>query len=173
MTYQNLNPEIRELMHTEIQSDLSSHRLYESKYFNENGKSKYPELLTLAAKSGDSDTLSSSLINHDCFKEKTERTTKKGISMVKVPTTASKTLSEGEFNRFYIRAVCIYAIENNRNIVVYRARQSSNPRAESESLIGTNPIPSSLLEDLRTNIGVDTALGLPQGPNSGLSIKID
>jgi hypothetical protein len=29
-----------------------------------------------------------------------------------------------------------------------------------------------LLDDLRTNVGVDTALGLPAGPNSGLSAMI-
>ena len=29
-----------------------------------------------------------------------------------------------------------------------------------------------LLDDLRANIGVDTALGIPAGPNSGLSVSL-
>ena len=48
----------------------------------------------------------------------------------------------------------------------------TNPRPESEAKIGKTIAPQSLLDDLRKNIGVEPALGLPPGPNSGLSVKL-
>jgi hypothetical protein len=58
-------------------------------------------------------------------------------------------------------------------VFVYRAKEVVNPRAESVALIGKSLPAKQLLDDLRTNIGTDTALGLPPGPNSGLSVKLD
>ena len=57
-------------------------------------------------------------------------------------------------------------------MIAYRAKQVSNPRPELEALIGQSIDPAKLLNDLQTKIGVDTALGLPAGPNSGLSAKL-
>ena len=62
--------------------------------------------------------------------------------------------------------------KDGNKIQIYRARESSNPRQESIKLIGIEVNPEKLLADLRTNIGVDTVLGLPAGPNSGLSGKL-
>lgn len=45
-------------------------------------------------------------------------------------------------------------------------------RSASEAMIGSHIDPHALLEDLRTHQGIDTALGLPPGPNSGLSVKL-
>ena len=88
-------------------------------------------------------------------------------------SNASEVFAEGEFNRFYIRALCKRVISDNKGrLEIYRAKQVSNPRIESEMMIGRIIDPSKLLDDLRTNIGVDTVLGLPCGPNSGLSIRI-
>jgi len=63
-------------------------------------------------------------------------------------------------------------MEQGANIEVYRARASTNPRPDSELLIGQNLDPEKLLMDLRENKGIDTSFGLPNGPNSGLSIKL-
>jgi len=43
---------------------------------------------------------------------------------------------------------------------------------ESVALVGTTPSAAALLEDLRTHIGMNTALRLPPGPNSGLSVHL-
>jgi len=48
-----------------------------------------------------------------------------------------------------------------------------NPRPQSEALIGSTVDSQKLLLDLRQSIGVEPALGVPPGPNSGLSIKIN
>lgn len=47
-----------------------------------------------------------------------------------------------------------------------------NPRVESQAKIGAIVNAEELLADIRVNVGVDTALGLPAGPNSGLSVQI-
>ncbi|RKG58962.1 hypothetical protein D7X30_15455 [Corallococcus sp. AB011P] len=86
--------------------------------------------------------------------------------------TAPDTFAEGEFNRFYIRALCRRAEEDDiEHLVIYRAKAAESPRVESEMRIGQAMVPDRLLRDLRTNIGVGTALGLPQ-PNSGLSVHL-
>ena len=101
------------------------------------------------------------------------RHTKKGIISSRIPSNANEILAEGEFNRFYIRALCRRVIAEKINeLEVFRAKQVSSPRLESESKIGMKIDPNKLLKDLRENIGIDTVLGLPAGPNSGLSVKI-
>ena len=94
-------------------------------------------------------------------------------STARVPVTAAETLAEGEFNRFYVRAVCRRAIDDGASEVeVYRAKAVATPRSASQAMIGRKVNPRDLLEDVRTHPGVDTALGLPPGPNSGLSIRL-
>lgn len=91
--------------------------------------------------------------------------------MAQVPVTAPDTLSEGEFNRYYVRGVCRRAIADRvQKVEVYRARHSDNPRQESEALIGKEIDPTALLTDLRNSQGVEPALGIPPGPNSGLCV---
>lgn len=58
------------------------------------------------------------------------------------------------------------------SLEIYRAKLVSNPRAESQARIGSRIDPQALLDDLRTHPGVDTALKLPAGLNSGLSVKL-
>ena len=55
---------------------------------------------------------------------------------------------------------------------VYRAKHVDNPRPESEAKIGVLVDAQKLLNDLRTNPGVEPALGIPPGPNSGLSVQL-
>ncbi|WP_176428202.1 MULTISPECIES: hypothetical protein [Pantoea] len=95
------------------------------------------------------------------------------MTQVKVPYTAAQTLAEGEFNRLYARGLCYRAkIEGIEFVEAYRARHSENPRPESQAIIGKKFRPEAILEDLRNNPGVDTALGVPPGPNSGITIKL-
>lgn len=172
MRFENLDKETRDLMLLEMENDIKLGELYFSKHFNDIGKQIYPDLLKASIKDGDTETLANSIIQNNCLKDKTERKTKSGISMVSVPKNAHETLAQGEFNRFYMRAVCRKAIKENREVQVYRGRHSNKPRTASTALIGKNLNPQTLLDDLKVNIGTDTALGLPPGPNSGLTIKL-
>ena len=93
--------------------------------------------------------------------------------MARVPRTAPDTLAEGEFNRFYVRGLCARALEENvTEVQVYRGKSVRNPRPESRAMIGKVLLARDLLEDLRRSQGVEPALGLPTGPNSGLTIRL-
>ncbi len=170
--FENLDQQTRELMTSEIKSDINNERLYQSKRFNENGHKLYAELLFDNVSNGDEETLATALKVNNCFVDKELRNGKNGITYVKVPETANQTLADSEFNRFYIRALALRAISSGQTLTIYRARHSDNPRAESEGIIGKQIDAQKLLKDLRENIGTDTALGLPPGPNSGLSLKL-
>lgn len=170
--FENLDEQTRELMASEIKSDIERDRLYFSKRFNGNGHRIYVELLLDAVNGGDEETLATSLKSNNCFADKEARNGKNGITYAKVPETANQTLADSEFNRFYIRGLALRAISSGQSLTIYRARQSDNPRQESEAMIGKQIDAHKLLTDLQDNIGTDTALGLPPGPNSGLSVKL-
>lgn len=88
-------------------------------------------------------------------------------------SNAHEMLAEGEYTRFYMRAICLRALEDGiAHVVVYRAKEVEKARSESEQKIGQQVSTQALLNDLRTSKGVDTALGLPPGPNSGLAVKL-
>jgi len=169
-----LSERIRGLMMNEVGYDQARGALYLSKRFSERGRVEYAEILGGVVRGADDDTLAAQLRARGCFGETETSHSKTGKLIIKkVPINAADTFAEGEFNRFYVRAVCLAAIEDGHGKVeVYRARYSENPRIESEALIGRMIDAQQLLEDLRTNIGVDTCLGLPPGPNSGLSARL-
>jgi hypothetical protein len=171
LNYKCLDFGTRLQMIEEFNYDTSKNCVYYSKRFTTDGEIYYRESMIGHLTNGTDDSLSENLKDRNCFKDFEDRTTAKGTSRVKVPITASQTFSEGEFNRFYIRAMCNRAILENRRLIVYRARHSETPRQDSEILIGKLMDPHQLLFDLRNNIGLDTILGLPPGPNSGLSIE--
>lgn len=172
MTFQfnNLNEVIRELMLKEVDLDVNNGALYLSSRLSLTGTHEYPKLLTDAIKNGNTETLANSLRNQLNITEERRRNGK--VITAKVPITAAATLAEGEFNRFFIRAICRFSIDNGNNAVkIYRAKQVETPRPESDGKIGSIINAQILLNDLRNNQGVDSALGIPPGPNSGLSVE--
>lgn len=169
--FYHLNELTRKTMLEEVQSDIKKDNLYPSKRFNETGINNYPAILCHHVQHGTEVSLGEALRKQDCFKTHEQRNTRGKITLVKVPETAHLTFAEGEFNRFYIRSLCVEALLRKVDLIVYRARTSENPRSESEALIGSLIDPKKVLVDLRSNIGVDTVLGLPMGPNSGLSVR--
>ena len=157
----------------ELNFDIQSGTVYISPRLNQNGIGAWNSLLLESIQNHNDDWLASQLRENGCLKSHENRTRNEKTSLVKVPHTASETLAEGEFNRFYARGLCLRAIrENIGELEVYRAKHVNNPRSESERRIGTRVSPSQLLNDLRTSQGVETALGIPPGPNSGITIRI-
>ena len=174
LSYKNLDDRTRALMLSEIQRDIEAGTLYLSENLTQQGSLEYPEMLKTASKCGDDGTLAGALLKYLNSHEKPRQLKAGGLSKPPVMrSNAHEMLAEGEFNRFYIRALCARAIEDDVNeVIVYRAKAVENARSASEELIGKRVAPGLLLQDLRTHPGIDTALGLPPGPNSGLSIYL-
>ena len=173
LEYRSLDQQTRQIMLEEFNLDISSGNMYLSKRFNDFGEEYYVKAMPKHIMEGSDDTLAEDLKNNDCFKSHEERKNPKGgVTLAKIPETACQTFAEGEFNRFYIRALSIRAATEGRPLQIYRGRQSTNPRPESEALIGSNVNPGAILNDLRENKGIDTVLGLPSGPNSGLTVNL-
>jgi hypothetical protein len=169
----NLDAITRQLMLDEIDLDVSNGSLYLSPRLTAGGVTQYEDLLRAAVATGDDSSLSAGLAVPGVLATQEQRNTKSGVVVAKVPITAPKTLAEGEFNRLYARGLCRRALDEGvSEVEVYRAKTVQNPRVESEAMIGARVDPSALLQDLRTHQGVEPALGLPPGPNSGLSVKL-
>jgi len=174
LNYRNLDERTREYMLDEVNFDVSKRTLYLSKRLTEQGKQNYAGLLKKAVQKYDDAWLGNEIRGRDYMRSSEERKKPKGgFTIARVPATAADTLAEGEFNRFYARGLCLRAIEDNiEKLIIYRAKEVRNPRPESEQMIGREIDAKALLEDLRQNPGVEPALGLPPGPNSGLSVRL-
>ncbi len=174
LDYKNLDARTRDLMSIEIQQDIDSNSLFLSDNLNPQGRVDYPALLLSSAREGNDDSLAVALRSRLNSHEKPRRLPSGGFSKPPIMrSNAHEMLAEGEFNRFYIRALCERAIQDSiPGLIVYRAKAVQSARSESEAKIGQLVSPTSLLNDLRTHKGIDTALGLPPGPNSGLSVRL-
>ena len=174
LDYENLDENTRSFMLSEVDSDLSHENLYISPRLNELGEQNYVPLLKETIEHHDDAWLAQQLRSRGYMKESEQRKKRGGgFTTARVPVTAPETLGEGEFNRFYIRGLCVRAIEEGMDQVeVYRRKSVNQPRPESEAMLGKKLSAEALLRDLRESIGVDTVLGLPPGPNSGLTVRM-
>ena len=147
--------------------------MYLSRRLSDEGRAEWPTLLLEAVEAGSEETLAAQLATGGRLVAKEPRVRNGKTFMADVPRTAHETLAEGEFNRFYIRAVCRRAIKaQQEEVIVYRAKPVDKPRSSSTALEGSRESASALLEDLQTHIGEEPSLKLPGGPNSGLSVKL-
>lgn len=174
LAYENLDEATRRFMLEEIEADIGNGSIYISNYLSPQGCDSWPHLLRDAAASGDDDSLAVAIRRDDCLKSHYERRKPKGgYTLAAVPYTAHETMGEGEFNRYYCRGLCRRAIEEGiAALEVYRAKAVMEPRSASQAKIGQSVDPTTVLEDLRRTQGVEPALGLPPGPNSGLTLRI-
>jgi hypothetical protein len=173
--YTNLDAETRKYMIEEIDLAIADKSIYLSPWLSPQGIQDWPGLLKTAAANGSDDTLAGALRQNGRVNVMAQRRKPKSAEMTtyRVPDTAPMTMAEGEFNRFYCRGLCRRAIANGIiSLEVYRAKNVEQPRSDSQAKIGTKVDPKAILEDLRSSAGVEPTLGLPPGPNSGLTLKI-
>jgi len=173
LRYENLDAKGRDLMRAEVERDVAAGSLYVADKLSPGGKASYPQLLKDAAAGGTDDTLAAAILPLlNATMPPRDLGGGRFSKPPKMSVNAHTLLAESEFNRFYIRGVCLRALGlGYTHVIVYRARPSSQPRPESEALI-RQPFPAeALLRDLRASSGVETALGLPS-VNSGLSVKL-
>lgn len=170
--FRDLTDETRQLMVEEIEADVAEELLYPSQCFNSHGHTIYPALLLEAARQHDESWLAVELGSQGAFDFGGKYVTTSGKEAT-VPKNAHTRLAQSEFNRFYVRALCIRAIGiPGSALVIYRARESSFPRQESEDKIGEAIDPNATLDDLRKSIGASPFFGMPE-VLSGLSVTLD
>jgi DNA repair photolyase len=170
----NLDERTRELMQEEMAYDVAQNRLHISPYLSGQGVHDYPNLLQEAMEDGDDSTLAEQLRQQRRIARTADRKQPQGgYNIVTIPHNAADMIAENEFNRYYIRALCRRAIEDGiSQLIVYRAKTVESPRSRSEALVETAVDPATLLEDLRQHTGEEPELGIPGGPNSGLSVHL-
>jgi hypothetical protein len=174
LKYENLDEATRRFMIEEIQFDVARDAIYLSSYLNQRAQGNWLDYLLEAATSGHDDSLATVLRKNNSFNATTTRQQASGkIITARVPFNAAEVLAESEFNRFYVRGLSRLAIDQKiPRLEVYRAKAVAQPRAESQRLIGLLCDPEVLLIDVRASIGVETALGVPPGPGSGITVRI-
>ena len=159
------------LMVEEIALAQRSGNIYSSTRFNDIGSRGWVQWLTTAAQHHDEHWLAYQLEAAGAMKHletKRARLTA-GYTVAHVPDTAAETMAEGQFNRFYMAALCRRAIADGKpSVRVYRAKQRGEPRPESRALEGTSRDANTLLEELRSR-ELSLKCDLLK-PNSGLSI---
>jgi hypothetical protein len=138
----------------------------------------WPALLAEAVNDGhDDDWLADELIRRGLVRpaETYERGERLHARTVNQAHTARQ-LAEGEFNRYYLRGLCLRALnEGIPFLIVYRGKDVDNPRPESQAKVGARVPAGALLETLRRNdfVSVEDAVGgVPGGPNSGLTCRL-
>ena len=171
----NLDERTRALMLEEVEYDTARHELHISPYLSGQGQRDYENLLREAIEFGDEESLAEKLAEHRRIARTAHRRKPDGgYTIVTVPHNAAQTIAESEYNRYYIRAVCRRALDEGiEELVVYRAKPVSNPRVESEELLESTVDAGKLLRDLREHTGDEAPqLGIPGGPNSGITVRL-
>jgi hypothetical protein len=174
LRYLSLDQAVRGHMRGEFERDRGEDSLYISRRFTEAGREAWIRLLPEAIDRHDDGWLSGELARgwYEYFHETEVRSRRRGgYSEARVPRTAPVTFAEGEFNRFYARGVCRDVLASGGSeVVVYRGKLVERPRRISIRMEGEHLDAAALLDDLRTSKGVEPALRLPPGPNSGVTI---
>lgn len=176
LLYENLDDRTRQLMLDEMEYDIAHNQLHISPFLSGQGQRDYANLLRDAILSGTDDSLAENLRAHRRILKTLPRRQPKsgGYSIAATPENAAEVLAESEFNRYYIRGLARRALEDGiSELVIYRAKPARNPRPESEARVETTLPPQALLDDLRAHPGDEPPrLGVPSGPNSGLSVRL-
>src|SRR3954470_11752093 len=172
LQYESLDPVTRRYALAELDADLASDKFHISERLRPTAIEEYKRYFRDAIRYYDDRWLeehaSDLLVDFE-----PRRTKSGGTTTAKIPGMAARMLAEGDFNRYYMRGVCLRAIDEGREVVeVYRARLSLEPRAESAELEGQRLPAREVLDYLRGQRVEDASTARLGRPNSGLSIRL-
>lgn len=165
-----LDKKTRDLALAELKRDVVASTVYASPRLNSHGQSSFLQDLREALEDGTPETLAATLGSGDKF-NLTEMSHRNGVPYEKrVPKNAPSLLADGAFVHYYVRAVCLRAIdEGDETVTIYRARESGYHRPESDAQIGQVVSPKDLLANLRRNAANPALVELPD-VGSGVAV---
>lgn len=170
--YEPVPADLRKLMLDELQYDAEHNALYINPLLKPEGAAAYLPLLLAALEAGSPESFAEALAAAQLLQAQHTYTRQGRAVTARLPANYALSLAAGEFNRYYMRAVCRAAIQQAAPAVeIYRAKAVATPRAAHDERIGRRVPPDALLADLRqSNFEQPSQYGLG-APNSGLSIR--
>jgi hypothetical protein len=172
LLYENLDPTTRRFALAELDWDEEQGRVHIPERIRPEAHAEYSARLRDALRYYDDRWLEDH-IEELLVESETRRTRGGGQATARIPTGAARMIAEGDFNRYYMRAVCARAVNEGKQVVeIYRARLSLEPRTTSSELEGTRLQARELLEDLRGLASQTPSSARLGKPNSGLSVRM-
>ncbi len=168
----DLNSQTRLFMLDAIIDAENSNNIYFSSRFNEKGKKEWIPLIKQAAQEHNEHWLAFQIEANELFKDY-EGKNKRFFTYSNeyIPHFAAEIFAEGQFNRFYILGLCKFAKSKGISyLIVYRAKESKNPRDESQSLIDAQ-LSIDEIESQLKDIQSSFKSKLVQ-PNSGICMRL-
>jgi hypothetical protein len=156
----------------ELDLDESNGGMYVSPRLTAAGHQAWPALLRSALATYDPSWLQAQSTRTGFWLTHESYTRNGRVFSKAVPVSAAEVLAEGQFVRYYLRAVARRARDDGLCLQVVRLKEVLKPRPESTRLLGSAVDAVTLLESLRQNQGIDPVLGIPAGPNSGLGVRL-
>ena len=167
--FPNLDEQTRLIMIQELEFDIRFGLFYEHLSMTISGLFAYKRLLKECFVDGTPETLLQKL-SPTFFKLKDRN----GHT---IPANIRDMIAFSDFNRYYVRALLLRALKENRKLCVYRAKQVMNERKESKQNIHKvyfdNREMGRMLElfrDYRQLFSLHSQTDILK-PNSGLSLK--
>lgn len=164
----NLDEQTRLNMISELEFDIRTGLFYEPLSMTTSGMMTYKRLLKECFEKGTPETLQQKL-SSSFFREK-DRNGRK------VPSNIRETVAFSDFNRYYVRALLLRALSENKKLCVYRAKQVMNERKESRSLVNKVYFDKrqigQMLELFRDYRKLFSSQHELLKPNSGLSLRL-
>lgn len=171
--YLELDRDTRRFMQEELERDLQGGTLVLSERLSRRGQDDFVTLLRQAVDdpNGSDEALARQLGSGGRIEAfEPQRGQSRRIGRVKMASDAHEVLAEYEFNRLYMRAICLRALaQGEMQVRVYRARAAVSQKHRSAHLEDRLLPAAAVLEDLRRNAGRETRIGLGR-PRSGLSL---
>ncbi|DAB18361.1 TPA: hypothetical protein CPT81_09685 [Candidatus Gastranaerophilales bacterium HUM_20] len=167
--FPDLDEETRLNMISELELDIRNCSFYEPLSMSAYGLSCYKSVLKSCFEHGDADTLSRQLTKiffkscYDCGRS--------------VPSNINQMIAFSDFNRYYIRALLLRAISEDRKLIVYRAKKVINERDSSKMTVHKvyfdKNIMGEMIKLFRNYKALFNIKPQPEllKPNSGLSLR--
>src|SRR5204863_6219828 len=137
--HDELASELRTFMLEELLWALQQGKFYYSKRFTQLGHNGYPALLHEALANGTPETLIRAL-------------SAPGLFLAGASQNAAEIFGWDEFNKYYMRALCRWALMHPEyELVMARGRMSKTQRDTSQAQLGTKKDPQQFLNQLRNS----------------------